>query len=406
VRGELSYARGVGQVVLEDPQVHLYFDEIHADRKSAEVGAEVRVYAGINGDFGLIHRTRLNLTSSRARMDTAKHLDSRFKLDWGPFIEDACWQVVDAFRQGRKSIPLAEAKAPPGGSTLLPPLLLSRDPVIIFGDGGNAKSYLALALALSVESGLPLVGGLKPAARLHTAYLDFEWHEWPHRQRAVALWGSEDLPGVEYVPCQAEGPLSQQIDRLRGIFQEKGIQYAVIDSVALACDGPPEDAQVALAFFQALARLEVGAVMLAHVNKSGDTDKPFGSAFWHNSARATWYVKRAQEVGGSSLNLGLYQRKVNDGTTAHPLGLRFDFTPDRTTISQADLNRVPELAGGLPLKERMTAELRSGALTVTELAERLEVSSDTVRVTFRRQDGKLFTNLGGDPYKIGLLAHT
>src|SRR5439155_20598096 len=115
-------------------------------------------------------------------------------------------------------------------------------------------------------------------------------------------------------------------------FHEQRIAYAVVDSVALACDGPPEEAQVALSFFQALSRLEVGSGLLAHVNRTGDTDKPFGSAFWHNSARATWYVERVQEIGETHLDLGLYQRKINDCPPSPPLGIRFAFSADSTVI--------------------------------------------------------------------------
>jgi hypothetical protein len=261
-------------------------------------------------------------------------------------LETASWQVVDAFRKGRPSLALWDAQPPPGGTLLLPPLIPANEPTVLFGDGGHAKSYLALALALSIHSGRPLVGGMKPTATLRTAYLDFEWHQWPHKQRAQALWGNEIPPPrtFEYVPCQVEGPLCHQVDRLRGIFQEKQIQYAVIDSVALACDGPPEEAQVALRFFQALSRLEVGSTSLAHINRGGDSQKPFGSAFWHNSARATWYVQRVQEEDSPILDLGLYNRKVNDGARVAPLGLRFEFGTGRTTITRTDLGTVPDLA--------------------------------------------------------------
>src|ERR1019366_111926 len=173
-------------------------------------------------------------------------------------IETASWKVVDAVRQGRPAILLGDAVEPPGDGSLLPPLLLPNDPVIIFGDGGSAKSHLGLGLALSVHAGQPYVD-LAPTRRMQTAFLDFEWNPWPHRKRMQALVGADPVPGLLYVPCLSEGPLSGQVDRLRGILSAHRIEYVVLDSVALACAGPPEDAATALDFMQALGQLEVGS---------------------------------------------------------------------------------------------------------------------------------------------------
>jgi hypothetical protein len=402
---EVFYARGMAQAKLEAPPVEFHFDQIRLERRSAEVGAELTVYGGTNGSFRRLHRTRLNLMSTRARTDEARFLSTRLDgVDWIGLFEDVCWRVIDAYRQGRPALLLRDAQPLDGGPFVLPPLALARDPVVLFGDGGAAKSYVGLGTALTIHTGRPLIAGLRPTTPMRTAYCDFEWWEWPHAQRMRALWGNGELPDLLYVPCGAEGPLSHQIDRLRGLFQQHAIEYAIVDSVALACDGPPEDAQVALAFFQALARLEVGSFNLAHVNRAGDTDKPFGSAFWHNSARATWFVRRVQEAAGTSLDLGLYQRKVNDGTLAPAIGLHFDFAGGRTTITRTELGSVPELAVGLTLKQRVIFAVRTGALTVKELSERLERSEAEIRVTVNRNEGKPFIKLAGNPYRVGLEA--
>ena len=226
---------------------------------------------------------------------------------------------------------------------------------------------------------------------MRTALCDFEWQEWPHNRRLRALHGPGALPDLVYVPCQTEGPLSHQVDRLRAIFHEHRIEYAVIDSVALACDGPPEEAQAALGFFQALARLEVGSALIAHVNREGDTNKPFGSAFWHNSARATWFVKRVQEIGTKSLEVGLFNRKVNDGAFSPPIGLRFEFSDLRTTIKGVDVRDVPELAGNVSLKSRIAHALAGepgGGLTNIALAEKLEVPVNSIVQTVNRWEGR------------------
>jgi hypothetical protein len=192
---------------------------------------------------------------------------------------------------------------------------------------------------------------------------------------------------------------------LRRILSEHRTEYVILDSVALACAGPPEDAAVALDFFQALAQLEVGACILAHVNRSGDETRPFGSTFWHNSARLTWFLKASQEPGQDRLDLALYNRKVNDGPRPASFALRWTFTPTRTTVARTDLRTIPDLAGGLPLKERITGLLVSEPRTVQDLADALDASADTVSKTLRRGDGQRFTRVPDTrPDKWALIA--
>ena len=389
-----TYDRGIAVASWDYPLVEFHFDLLRIDRRTGESSAEVTTLVQ-NGHPGpdMVHRARLNLVSTRARADYAKHLESRVPdLDWPGFLEEAAWQVVEAQRRGRPAMLLRDAVEPEGASWALNPLLLARDPVVLFGDGGTAKSYLALALARAIHIKEP-IATLTPSRPMRTALCDFEWQEWPHSRRLRALHGPGALPDLLYVPCQTEGPLSHQVDRLRSIFHEHRIEYAVIDSVALACDGPPEEAQSALGFFQALARLEVGSALIAHVNREGDTNKPFGSAFWHNSARATWFVKRVQETGAKSLEVGLFNRKINDGAFAPPIGLRFEFSDLRTTIKGVDVRDVPDLASNVPLRSRIAHALGKDSMTYIELAEMLEVPINSVTQTVKRWEGRTFRKI-------------
>ena len=103
------------------------------------------------------------------------------------------------------------------------------------------------------------------------------------------------MPGLFYVRC--ERPLTEEADRLRRIIREERIDFGIFDSVAFACDGPPEAAETASAYFRALRSLRIGSLNLAHITKSESGDqRPFGSIFWHNHARATWFIKRATDT--------------------------------------------------------------------------------------------------------------
>jgi hypothetical protein len=402
---EFAYARGIARCAWVNPALEMKFDLLRLDRRSGELSAEVTVTSQANGHPGLLHRARLNLGSTRSRAEVVNHLTRRLDgPDWAGLLELASWKVTEAYRQGPPVFLLRDAVEPQAVGWALEPLVIARDAVIFFGDGGAVKSYTVLALAVALQRFLPMAEGLEPARDFRVAYLDFEWSAWPHHRRLRALCGPGQLPEILYVPCQASGPLTHQVERLQRIFEEHRIDYAVIDSVGLACDGPPEDAQSAIGFFQALARLEVGSALVAHTSKETDTLKPFGSAYWHNSARMTWYVKRVRMTGTSGIDVGLYNRKFNDGAVrADPIGLHFEFVAGTTTISKVELGAshvaVDESAA---LKTRLIAARRAAGTSMTFLQLAVAVglpasdrSVDTVRKTVRRSPDVFAVDEGG-----------
>lgn len=188
------------------------------------------------------------------------------------------------------------------------------------------------------------------------------------------------------------------------------IDYAIFDSVAFACDGPPEAAEVAGRYFQSLRQLgPLGSLHVAHVSKAeGANKKPFGSAFWHNGARSTWNVKISDNRSGGSLSIALHHRKANLGPRCPSLGFRIDFDKDRTTIRSQNLAEVPDLAVELPLPQRLREFLRSGAKKRYEIEEELDdAKKETLRRTINREinKGRLVSFPGNDGVdRIGISA--
>jgi len=378
----------------------LELDQLRADR--GEVFAEMTV-TSTAPTGGTLHVARVNLLSTRSRADLAKHLAQRapgLSTDWPKLVEIASIETVRAFREGAPAILLRDAPVPIDAGYVLPPLLVARMPTILFGDGGSAKSLLALAAAASIETGHPYLG-LEPAMTGRVALLDYEMDASEHRERLRRLTG-EPMPGILYVPCSR--PLADDVDRIRRIVARHDIDYLIVDSVGLACDGPPEAAEVANRFFGALRELGLGSLLVAHVNRSGDTERPFGSTFWHNSARSTWYAKKQQEAASSTLTVGLFNRKSNLGPLRSPLAFEITFGDGETTISKTSIASAPDLAAELPLRLRMAQLLRTGALSYADIAAALNVKLETVSKTASRYEGHLFTKLtDGGSVRIGLL---
>lgn len=148
-----------------------------------------------------------------------------------------------------------------------------------------------------------------------------------------------------YVRC--DRPLVHEVDRLRRIIKKERIGYGVFDSIGYGTQGPPESAEAAMDYCRALRQLQIGGYPPAHITKSGDSNdqRPFGSVFWHNSARCTWNVKLASSsADGRTLSLGYFNRKNNMGRQHSPVGIGARFEGDRVYFSRIDLATVDELS--------------------------------------------------------------
>ncbi len=313
------------------------------------------------------------------------------EIDWVSLIEEFALRVLAADRAGQPAVDLRELPRPDvdNDTVVVEGLTLPRrHPSILFGDGGTAKSYTALFLA-----------GRMAQRGTSVALFDWELAGDDHRDRLERLFGS-DMPRVLYARC--ERPLVYEVDRLCRIVQDNRIEYAVFDSVAFACDGPPEAAEVAGRYFRAVRQIGGGSLHIAHVSKAENADKkPFGSTFWHNGARSTWYVKLAEGVENSAvLSVGFFNRKSNLGQLSRPIGFSVAFGDNETVFRPAEVADSPDLAGQLSVRQRMAHLLRRGAMSPDAVAEEIEADLETVKRTARRYKG-LFTVLQGG--RLGLL---
>jgi hypothetical protein len=259
--------------------------------------------------------------------------------------------------------------------------LLKQHPVIVFGDGGAAKSYLALYLA-----------GRLAQRGLRVGLFDWELAGEDHRDRLERLFGP-DMPAVWYRRCRQ--PLIVELDSLRRLVRRERLDYLVYDSVAFAAHDKPEAAESAIRYFSATRQIGPGSLHVAHINRSETgEDKPFGSAYWHNSARATYFMKRGESADGHNLTIGVFNRKANLGALQPAFGFHFAFDDDRTIVTRTSLADVPDLAEKLPLWQRVKHAVSHGPKTLISLAEELGANVETLDRTVRRKNG-LFTRVDG-----------
>ena len=377
-------------------QFGIVFEVDRLRREHNELIGELSVHGklpGMRTYDGAVSIADFNLSSARSRSERAKLLADRSNvkdLDWFGFLEEMCQRVLAADRAGQPSVDLRELERPGTDDALeIEGLILPRrHPAIVFGDGAAAKSYAGLYLAgRMVEQGLVV------------AFFDWELAGEDHRDRLERLFG-KGMPRICYARC--ERPLVYEVDRLRRIVRDERIEYAIFDSVAFACDGPPEAAEVASRYFRAVRQIGVGSLHIAHITKSeGSEEKPFGSVFWHNGARATYFAKLVDvSPDGQTLSLGLFNKKANLGRLHSPAGFKITFTEDRTYFQKSNPADTPDLAEKMSIRQRMMHLLCGGAMLIDAVAETLEAKPDTVRRTLQRYN-QIFQVIEGG--KVGLL---
>lgn len=355
-----------------------------------ELHGELVVSCGLAGarvfDEATLSASTMNFSSAQTRQNHGKRLAERArtagKVDWVGLLEELAVRILAAERAGQPAVVLSQVPR----RTAAPVVSIEGYPIytrhqqIDFGDGGSAKSLYALWRAGQLE-----------AHGERVALFDWELDADTHRQRLELLFGAERMPSIRYVRC--ERPLVYEVDRLRRIVTDEELTFGIFDSVGFACDGPPEAAESALKYFQAIRQLRIGGLHLAHVSKADTGDqRPFGSAFWHNSARSTWFVKAVKSERGIC-TIGLLNRKANLGPLQPPLAFTFTFTPEQITVEKIAASTIDELVDALPLWQRIKTLLQSGPpRTLANLADELGAKVDTVEKTVKRKTA-LFTRV-------------
>jgi hypothetical protein len=374
--------------LLDFPDLRISFEIDRLRRERQELVGELSVFCtlpGVKTFDGALSVADFNLSSARARVERAKLLAERSeaKLDWLGYVEEFCQRVLVAERTGAPAVDLRDLARPAADDAIRVEgiVLPRRHPAILFGDGGAAKSYSGLYLACRLAQQGHVV-----------ALFDWELAGEDHRDRLERLFG-HSMPKIYYVRC--DRPLVHEADRLRRIVRQEEIDYAVYDSVAFACDGPPESAETASCYFRAVRQIGVGSLHIAHITKGENSDKPFGSVFWHNGARCTYFVKLADGIPGDErLHVGFYNRKANLGGLNAAVGFEITFTATSTTFTKANPAENPELAAKMPIAQRMAHLLKRGSMRPERIAKELDAKLDTVTRTMRRHK-TMFTLVDG-----------
>ena len=402
--------RGLGYFLTwPTQQIELTFTKLK--HRSSDTTADVLITCkmpGLNLRDGHLSMGRQNLSAPKGRMDFARGLQRRIKderaeiIDWEDVIERSFVAVLVAESKGEPIVDIDGWDEPPEfRSYALDPVAPRGEPTILFAPGGTGKSYLSLALALSVQLGREIVPGIPPAMTGPVLYLDWETNAKTVKTRIRKIAGGSgfDPPRIAYRRCTA--PLADDAEQLSTEIAKRGIVLVVIDSAgaAIGSQGEYGDAnEGALRFFEAIRVLgsDLTVLVIDHVAKPGPvrkgqqpTSNPYGSVYKTNAARSVWRLDEAGR-GEDDVTCSLRHTKVNDSKMYRPITYRLIWSPDgvtpeTATFELADYIAEPGSKGG-SVADRAVEFIGSGRQSTSAIAMALGASLDTVRRSCNRDD--------------------
>ncbi len=284
----------------------------------------------------------------------------------------------------------ADMKPPGPRHYLLQDLVLAAYVTLLHGDGGVAKSLLALSLALAVAgdsgnwNGRRVEGG-------PVLYLDFELDAEEQARRVYQLCKGAGLerPPERLLYMSALGYSTRAaMTAAHEECEEHGVKMVVIDSYGVALSGDAEAARDVIGFntemLEPFRASGVAVLIIDHQSKmqagqSYQSKGAFGSVFKSNLARSVIQVE-ATERGEGTLTVRLRQKKHNFGPLADPFGVKLIFSEEAVSMEPVELQAV-ELAEETTLNaaDRVKLALEDAPAYPWEISEITGLAVKTVK---------------------------
>lgn len=389
-----------------DGSIVFGFADIETKAKSFDAEVTVQVYAteGRYEPFvGHLQAVSLSNRETFRRM-----LDNEFgkEFDWAKRLNKAIAMARTAYFAAGQSQHIVDVE-PSTSRYAIEGFVPDSGVTIVFGMGNSAKTYLTLDACLSTVNGMTWIDRFTVAAPV--LYLDYEARASTIRRRWERLANGCQIEGLHYMHGRGVAVVDQQ-DAIRREIDRTKAGLVVVDSAVMACGGNPSDAEPVKAMFNAMNRIGVPVILIAHTDKAENDKYPFGSIFWHNGARMTWNVKRIDSEESPDIQVGFHNRKANDDRKQRSFGVMVRFTdPDGAVeVASMDLTVVPELR--YTTSQKLIGAIRDSgtALGIEDLAPIVPtVSRHTVYNTLGLlvKDGRLGTNTeSGEGKKWALLS--
>jgi hypothetical protein len=299
---------------------------------------------------------------------------------------------------------LAEVERPAPRRYLCQDLVLAAYVTLLHGDGGVAKSLLALALAVAVAgNSREWLGRRIENGRV--LYLDFELdaEEQARRVHQLCDGAGHKIPPKDLLYMSAVGHTTREaFEAAREACNEHAVELLIVDSYGVALHGDAEHARDVIGFHQEylepLRALGTAVLVIDHQSRlqagqSYQQKGAFDSVYKGNLARSVIQVE-ATERGEGTLTVRLRQKKHNFGPLAEPFSVRLTFSDETVTLEAVEL-KASELAEETTLTapERVRLALEDGPAYPWEISEITGIPLKTVKnvLTGLRKQGVVET---------------
>ncbi len=294
-----------------------------------------------------------------------------------------------------KAVRFVDMGAPEPRRYLIGGLLPESYPTVLYGDGGVAKSMLALSASLAVARGSGSWLG-RPVTSGPVLYVDFELDAQEQNRRIKRLARAEGLNGppenmlyMSALGFQARAAFEAALEECK----EHEVKLMILDSLGPALQGDAEAARDVIAFYQSVLEpfraAGVTVVVVDHQSKlqAGEryqSKRAFGSVFKGNLARSVIQVE-ARDRAENKLSLRLRQVKHNFGPLADPFGVELRFSEEEVSVAALDLE-ASDLAEEQTLNatDRIRYALKDGPAYPDDIAEATGLASATVKSTLSK----------------------
>jgi hypothetical protein len=289
-----------------------------------------------------------------------------------------------------KAVRFTEMEVPGPRHYLLKDIVLAAYVTLLYGDGGVAKSLLALALAVAIAGESKEWLG-REVESCPVLYVDFELDSEEQARRVYQLCRGQglEIPPEDLLYMSALGhPAREAFAAALEACKEHGVGLMVVDSLGPALQGDAEAAKDVIGFFQKSIepfRVEGIAILIIdhqsrlQAGQSYQSKGAFGSVFKTNLARSVIQAQ-ATERGEGTLTVRLRQKKHNFGPLAEPFGVKLSFTEEAVSLEAIELD-ASELAEEATLNatDRVKLALQNGPAYPWEIAEHTGLAIKTVK---------------------------
>ncbi len=261
-----------------------------------------------------------------------------------------------------------------------------------FGEGGVAKSLLALHLALTVAAESRSYWMAFAVKTVPVLYLDFELDADEQHRRALDLiagMGLKEIPENFYYLSVAMMPPEEAFKIAAEECRRLKVRLVIVDSVGFALQGDSENARDVLGFYrtciQPLKDAGASPLLIDHQAKiiKGEkySDKQaFGSVYKTNAVRSSFQIRGDHEQG--EITATFTHKKNNFGWKEKDFSLKIAFEEGRTTVERLEA-AVPNPDREPSKKDRVLRAVEElGRATADTVSRKTGIDLKTVQNAF------------------------